>query len=158
MIKIWFCLISKWHDLLFRNSLFYISYSEKDGYGIYARENMEINNDILNNREFKHGTFMESINEIEYEVLRYCGLDTFIKINESKKSKSNMYILFGFWMFANSDYKKSKIFFSTAYEFEAENESDSKGRLGNHFRTIIQITEKWSEVHIINLIDNLVKY
>ena len=151
LIKLWFCLISKWYTILFCNSLFYISYSELDGYGIYARENIELDNEILNNNEFRHGTFMESITEIEYEVLRFCGLDTFIKINESKKTKSDMYILYGFWMFANSNYKNSRLFFATGYDFETENECDSKGRVGNHFRTIIQITEQWSEMKIINL-------
>ena len=96
----------------------------------------------LNNNEFRHGTFMESITDIEYEVLKFCGFDSFIKINESNKKKSDLYILYGFWMFANSKYKKTRLYFSTAYDFES-NEVDSIDRIGNHYRSIIQIREKW---------------
>jgi len=145
--KIWLCLMDKWFYILFRNSFFIILYCEKDGFGIYSREEFELNNDILNNDEFRHGTFIESINDIEYEVLKFCGFDSFIKINESNKKKSNLYILFGLWMFGNSNYRKSKLFFSTGYEFEILSEIDSVNRIGNHYRTILNITENWSEIN-----------
>ena len=109
LTKIWFCLMEKWFNILFRNSYFKILFNEVDGFGIYSKEEFELNNNILNNNEFRHGTFIESINDIEYEVLKFCGFDSFIRINESNKKKSNLYILFGFWMFANSNYRKSNL-------------------------------------------------
>ena len=45
---LWFLLLQQWFLLLFRNSLFHILYSDKDGYGIYARNDIELNNIILN--------------------------------------------------------------------------------------------------------------
>jgi hypothetical protein len=49
-------------------------------------------------------------------------------------------------MFANSNYRKSNLYFSTGYEFELINEYDSINRIGNHYRTILNITESWSEI------------
>ena len=154
LTKIWLCLMDKWFNILFCNSFFVILYCNTFGYGIYSRDVCEVNNDILNNNEFRHGTFIESINEIEYEVLKFCGFDSFISLNETNKKKSNLYILFGFWMFANSNYRKSKLYFSTGYEFELLDECDSVNRVGNHYRTILNITENWSEIQYSNNIYN----
>ena len=137
---IWICLLSEWYRLLFCNPYFVIKYSRKNGYGLYARSNMQLDNNLLNN-QMRHGTFMESITNVEYEVLKWCGFDSFIKIPESNKKKSNLYVLFGFWFFANSS-RTSELFFSTGYEKEDFNEFDSLNRLGNHYRTIIETVTK----------------
>ena len=84
--------------------------------------------------------------EFEYTTLKSLGFDSFLRINESNKSKSDTYVLFGLWFFCNSK-KGSNIYFSSAYEYQNV-EYDSYNRIGEHYRTIIQI-EYRREEHII---------
>ena len=61
---------------------------------------------------------------------------------------SNMYVLFGFWFFANSS-KYSELKFSIGYEDEDINEIDSIKRSGQHYRTIVERVIK-TKVYNIN--------
>jgi len=149
-IKIWIELFNLWYDILFNDPNFYIKYDDINGYGVYAKKNIVLTNEFLSQNKYRHTTFLESITEFEYTTLKSLGFDSFLKINESNKSKSDTYILFGLWFFCNSK-KGSNIYFSSAYEFQ-NLEYDSYNRIGEHYRTIIQIECRKEEQIILQVL------
>ena len=147
-IHIWIELFNLWYDILFNDPHFYIKYDNINGYGVYARDNIVLTNNLLSEKRYRHSTFLESITTYEYTMLKSLGLDSFLKINESNKQKSDTYILYGLWFFCNSKKDKSaNIYFSTAYDFE-NIEYDSLNRVGEHYRSIIQV-EYRKEEHLV---------
>ena len=141
-IKLWIEMYSLWFDVIFCNPYFYIKYNNISGYGIYARNNVELNNSTFIN-QIRHGTLIEPISQYEYETLHLLGLDTFfettIEDTKTTKKKKQLYILYGLWFFGNSENINCNLYFSWGYEFENIDEIDSINRSGDHYRTMFQI-------------------
>ena len=141
-IKLWIQMYSLWFDLLFCNPYFYIKFNNISGYGLYARNNVELSNKTFIN-QIRHGTFIEPISKYEYETLHLLELDTFfvttIEDKITTKKTKQLYILYGLWFFGNSNNINCNLYFSWGYEFENNEEIDSINRTGDHYRTMFQI-------------------
>jgi hypothetical protein len=154
-IAIWIELFNLWYNILFKNPYFYIKYDVNNGYGVYGRDDIVLTNALLSEKMYRHCTFLESITNYQYEMLKCLGLDSFLKINENNKKKSDTYILFGLWFFCNSKKgSSSHIYFSWGYEYE-NIEYDSLNRIGEHYRTIIEVEHRKEEILILQVFYNL---
>lgn len=65
--------------MYFQNPFFYLQKSNVDGWGWYSRGNYDDIREILNTSSMYHHTFVESITEVEREILKGFGFGSFFR-------------------------------------------------------------------------------
>jgi len=137
--EVWRAYLTKWYKLFFKNSIFYPKWSEEDGYGLYCRNDIIDIRIVLQDPILLYGTFLESITEVDKEVLEAFGFCSFFEYKTADESKISPYsVLCGLLMLANSSQQvlpDCPISFEHVYQFDDDNEVDCN--IGDPYRTIV---------------------
>lgn len=142
---IWLNLLDYWFDVFFQNPFFYLKWNIDDGWGWYHRNDYHNIQELLNAPIMHHHTFVESISEVEVEILKSFGFGSFFLYNTPGSQTSEWWIIFGFWMMGNSSIH-SPLWFEHLYEFNILGDPDSI--IGLPYRTMVTLTRrKWIEVN-----------
>jgi hypothetical protein len=145
--KLWFKLLDFWYKVFYQNPYLYLKWSEVDGWGWYHREDIADFRTVLESDWMLYGTFVESITEVEMEILKAFGFGSFFCYHNPGSPSSDWWIIFGFWMIANGDVN-SPFWFDHLYDRVDPNDPDSV--VGLPYRTMVQWHRRvWTEV-IIN--------
>ena len=145
--KLWLELLDYWFGVFYHNPFFYLKWSEVDGWGWYLRENVLDIRQVLSSDWMSHGTFVESISEIEMEILKSFGFGSFFCYHNPGSPSSDWWIIFGFWMMANGN-ENSPFWFDHLYDRVDPNDPDSV--VGLPYRTMIEWCRKTYAEVIIN--------
>ena len=142
--KLWFKLLDRWYEIFFKNPHFYLKWSELDGWGWYLRHHVDDIRTILNSDVMRNSTFMESITEFQMEILKAFGFRSFFRYHNQGSPDSSLWIVYGFWWFANSRFY-SPIRFDHLYDVNEINDCDDVIRLP--YRSMVQWYRRvWEEV------------
>ena len=153
---IWRQLLTKWHSLFFKNPYFYLKWTEEDGYGYYCIAKIDDIRVVLQDPVFLHSTFLESITEVDKEILSAFGFCSFFEYVSSDERKISPWsLLSGFLTMCNSS-KSIKsdcpIYFEHVYQYDND-EIDCV--IGSPYRTIVSTTYDEFSVEVNQIIYKL---
>jgi len=149
--KLWFKLLDYWFGVFYQNPHFYLKWSEHNGWGWYVRYHIRDIRRLQSSLSMSHSTFVESITEVEMEILKAFGFRSFFQYYNPGTQTSSYWIIFGFWMIANGD-EDSPLWFDHLYDTVDRNDPDAV--VGYPYRTMVQWYRRaTTEVIIITLID-----
>ena len=75
--KLWFKLLDYWFEVFYQNPHFYLKWSEHNGWGWYVRHHIRDIRHLLSFERMIRSTFVESITEVEMEILKAFGFRSF---------------------------------------------------------------------------------
>lgn len=134
---LWLKLLDHWFSVYFRNRHFYLRWSAWDGWGWYCRHDIVDIRNILSFEELRYSSFLESIDEVQKEILKSLGFRSFFEYNNPGTPSSDLWIIYGFLWFANSN-----LFSPIGFDQVNENDPD-----GLPYRTMIEWNRTvWTEV------------
>jgi hypothetical protein len=144
---IWFKLLDYWFEVYFQNPHFYLRWTELNGWGWYLRHHVPDIRVILNSHVMRHTSFVESIQPEDKRYLERLGFKSFFYYNNPGTPSSNLWIIFGFLWFCNTD-EFSPIWFDHLHDVVDHTEPDSV--VGLPYRSIAQWYRRvWTEVPFI---------
>ena len=142
--ELWLGYLTKWYIIFFKNPYFYLKWSDENGYGYYCRFKIDDIRVVLQDPIFRYLTFLESITEVDKEILEAFGFSSFFEYSTVEETKISPWsILVGFFMIANSSKSVNHdcpIYFEHVYQFDVD-EVDCK--IGYPYRTIVATTQDY---------------